>query len=191
MRSRFFGAGSYDDDEEDDYDMSGFVADQVPPKPPIVERAREVPPPPVESAEPMGASYAGPTNRVRTNPAASINYAPNFSTDQTDSWGWVQPLNPLWASTEAYWHKLAVFSKTAGLSTLMISGFPAAKARMLGKWGTAFSIGSAAYLFPVLGYHHGVLDKAVGDKDWYIEYPVKILTHGLVGYGMYKLMMRY
>jgi hypothetical protein len=63
MRSRFFGAASMDDDEDDeDYDMSGFVGDQVPPKPPIMERPRVNEIPPTEEAEHIGASsYAGPT----------------------------------------------------------------------------------------------------------------------------------
>ena len=40
MKSRFFGASSYDDDidEEEPMDMSGFVGDTSPPQPPVVER---------------------------------------------------------------------------------------------------------------------------------------------------------
>jgi hypothetical protein len=193
MRSRFFGAASMDDDEDDeDYDMSGFVGDQVPPKPPIMERPRVNEIPPTEEAEHIGASsYAGPTNRVRTNPAASINYAPSFVTDvKPDDAGRFRGFNPLWASDNSRVPKLSVVLKTAGLSVALLTAYPALRRQVTGKTGMAFIAGNYAYLSQSLGYNHGVLESNLVERHFLIQHSAKIVAHGLLGFTAFKLFRR-
>jgi len=200
MRSRFFGAGSQDDDEddEDDYDMSGFVGDQVPPKPTIVERPRGAQavtphiPAATDDSESMGSSsYGGPTNRVRTNPASSINYAPSFVQDVSpEDAGKFRGFNPLWASDNAMAPKAIVAMKTLGLSVAMVTAFPALRRGVTGKTGMAFVAGNYAYLSGSLGYNHGVLNGNIGDKHFIIAHSGKIVSHAALGFLAYKLITR-
>ena len=202
MRSRFFGAGSQDDDDDDDlddYDMSGFVGDQVPPKPTIVERPRGAQattpsmPSPTDDREAMGSSYAGPTNRVRTNTASSISYAPEFVQDvsRKDA-GTYQGFNPLWASDHAFPSpKVIVGMKTVGLSVAMLTAFPALRRGVTGKTGMAFVAGNYAYLSGALGYKRGVLHLAIGeDRHFILKHTGKIASHAALGFLAFKLISR-
>ena len=201
MRSRFFGAGSQDDDDDDDlddYDMSGFVGDQVPPKPTIVERPRGAQattpsmPSPTDDGEAMGSSYAGPTNRVRTNTASSINYAPKFIQDVSPADAkYYQGFNPMWASDDSMAPRLIVGMKTVGLSVAMLTAFPAIRRGLTGKTGMAFVAGNYAYLSGSLGYNHGVLNPVIGeDRHFIVKHTGKIASHAALGFLAYKLISR-
>lgn len=194
--SRFHGLRSNDEEEdEDEYDMSGFVGDQVPPTPTVVERPRAKKEEPSEDPEVDNLSYAGPTTRVRTNPA-SLNYAPSFLKDEFSSQSeWVKSLNPLWAHDEALVSpKLHVFLKTAGVATSMITLIPAAKSGFRGKLGTAFAVGTYAYMASASGFGHGLSHNMVGDRSGLvggaINYGTKLGVQAGLGLLAWRLIKR-
>ena len=174
MKSRFFGASSYDDEEEEEgpMDMSGFITSSET-QPPVIERARTRSNPP-----PQGMGNLGPKTVPPPSPASNMGYAPRIVTSAASNEG--SPLNPLWAHDETLgpnW--LPVASKTGGLGLVASSVL---LARGL-DWGPrtkmmAFT-GALMYAHPVLGLGHGMLNQYLGEKGALTKFAVGGLTHVL------------
>ena len=181
MRSRFLGASSYDDDDEEDaMDMSGFIGSTTVEQPPVIERPRKSAP-----SEPMG--NMGPRSVPPPSPARNMGYAPRIVTSAASNEG--SPLNPLWAHDETLgpnW--LPVASKTGGLglvtsSVLLAQGWKAwgPRTRMM-----AFT-GALMYAHPVLGLGHGLINQYMRDTRW--KYVAMVGAHlGIPAVVIYKKM---
>ena len=175
MKSRFFGASSYDDEEEEEgpMDMSGFITSSET-QPPVIERPRARSNPP-----PQGMGNLGPKTVAPPRPVSNMGYAPKIVTNAASNEG--SPLNPLWAHDETLgpnW--LPVVSKTGGVglvasSVLLAQGWKAwgPRTRMM-----AFT-GALMYAHPVLGLGHGMLNKYLADKGALTKFAVGGLTHVL------------
>ena len=158
MRTRHFGASSWDDEDEEDeeLDLSGFVTSNPPP-PPVVERKRGA----------SGIGNAGP----RTQPAPEQEPAQIFGR-RNSNLGYIpepvmagNPWNPLYAHDEALGSpKIWVVSKTAGAGLAMagysLSIYKGARPVTL----PMAVIATGMYLHPVLGFRHGVLADKLADK---------------------------
>ena len=126
MRSRFFGASSFDEpgDEESPMDMSGFIGSTtVEQQPIVVERKRAIREGPAQtlpfSGGDSGVGNAGPRSVPPPQPQMrNIGYTPSIVMNAADNSG--SPFNPLWAHDESLgptW--LPVVSKTTGLATIV------------------------------------------------------------------------
>lgn len=158
MRSRFFGASSYDDDsdEDEEMDLSGFVTSSET-QPVVVERKRAPKPGP----DAAGMGNAGP--RVMPPPPMSdMGYSAKAQLPLRfeDSEG--SPWNPLWASDNALLRKPAIASKSVGLLTLVGGGVYSVARRDLVRGSKAMAAGAALYLHPVLGWNHGLINNVTG-----------------------------
>jgi len=207
MRSRFFGASSYDDDDDSSYndeeepmDMSGFIGSTTVEQPPVIERRRREPrPEPTASAvTPTSPDMSGIGNmgpRSVPPPTSNMGYTPAMVSAAADNTG--SPWNPLWAHDESFgapW--LPVVSKTSGLAAI---GGAALVARGI-DWGTKTKtlavVGGALYLHPALGLKHGAVESLT--RDWWalarggavaLSHGVPLLilrgiyTHGLLSRG--------
>ena len=183
MRSRFFGATSYDDEDDDDYepDLSGFVSDMNPPKPPVVERPRAKKP---TEAPNLGAP-AGPR-------PINMGYAPSPVMNAAANQG--SPFNPVWAHDESLLgKKVVVGSKVLGASAMMVSyGIAQATGNRkfgilpAGTPGVAFLLGHQLYMMPALGWNNGFLNNKLGESSALVKVPGKLLSHGaLLGFTTY------
>ena len=179
MRSRFFGASSYDDEdeydnEEEPMDMSGFIGSTTVEQPPIVvERkraSRETPPAP--STGDSGMGNAGP--RSVPPPTSNIGWTPPFVANATDnkSASWTggtngSPFNPLWADDETLgpnW--LPVISKCSGLAMLFAGGTGSVFTKgVAGGSGKMMLVGGVLYAMPVMGMYRGVVANAMGNPS--------------------------
>jgi len=180
MRSRFFGASSYDDDEDDeeDMDLSGFVTSSET-QPVVVERKRATTVKPSESDQMFGRSGAtNPSNMgnagPKTTPPPPMSnmgrmYTPTYevSPGGDGSINWSTHLKPLYASdmsSEAT-AKASVLMKTGGLSLICL-GIVTQLATSYQKIGATMGIvGAASYVHPVLGLRHGMLAELAGNKS--------------------------
>ena len=186
MKSRFFGASSYDDEYDDEeegpMDMSGFMTSSET-QPPVIERPR------ARSNPPQGMGNLGPKTVPPPQPTSNMGYAPKIVTSAASNEG--SPLNPLWAHDETLgpnW--LPVVSKTGGLGLVASSVL---LARGL-DWGPrtkmmAFT-GALMYAHPVLGLGHGMLNKYTQDKGIFTKFAVGGLSH-VIPLGTYYVYRRH
>ena len=187
MRSRFFGASSYDDEEDDDYepDLSGFVSDMNPPKPPVVERARA-------KKEPEAPNLGAPAGPRPVN----MGYAPTPVMNAAANKG--SPFNPVWAHDESLFGKrVTVLSKVGGASTMMMS-YAIAQATCNRKFGilpsglpaVGFFLGHHLYMMPALGWNNGFLQNKLGQSSALVKVPGKLLSHGAFSAFTYMVVKR-
>jgi hypothetical protein len=189
MRSRFFGATSYDDEDDDDYepDLSGFVSDMNPPKPPVVERARS------KRASSEASAHQAPNLGVPAGPRPiNMGYAPSPVVNAAANTG--SPFNPVWAHDESLiGKKVVVGSKVLGASAMMVSyGIAQATGNRrlgilpAGMPGVAFLVGHQLYMMPALGWNNGFLNNKLGESSALVKVPGKLLTHAaLLGMTTY------
>jgi hypothetical protein len=178
MRSRFFGASSYDDDEndEEDMDLSGFVTSSET-QPVVVERKRATTVKPSQSDQMFGRSGAtNPSNMgnagPKTTPPPPMSnmgrmYTPTYEETPGGSINWGTHLKPLYASdmSSDATAKAAVLMKTGGLSLVGL-GVITNLATSYKKIGATMGIvGVASYVHPVLGIRHGMLAELAGNKS--------------------------
>ena len=178
MRSRFFGASSYDDedDDEEDMDLSGFVTSSET-QPVVVERKRATSVKPSQSDQMFGRSGAtNPSNMgnagPKTTPPPPMSnmgrmYTPTYEEAPGGYTNWASHLKPLYSSdmsSEAT-AKAAVLMKTGGLSLIGL-GIVTQLATSYKKIGATMGvIGAASYVHPVLGIRHGMLAELAGNKS--------------------------
>jgi hypothetical protein len=191
MRSRFFGASSYDDDEdEDELDLSGFVTSSET-QPVIVERSRNKSTSSESAAtEPSNMGNAGP--RTVPPPMTDMGYRPHFRSpvELKDS-GAGNPWNPLWASDDALLKKPAIISKSVGM--LGIAGgiaYAAGKRNFRGVSGKIIVGSTALYVHPALGWNHGQLDKLVGNLGVVANYSSKVIAQAIGVIAFHQLIKR-
>ena len=195
MRSRFFGATSYDDEDDGDYDgdykpdLSGFVGDMHPPNPPVVERARtsreKTTSEPPNVAPPNLGAPAGPR-------PINMGYAPSPIKNAAANTG--SPFNPVWAHDESLiGKKVVVGSKVLGASAMMVSyGIAQATGNRklgilpAGMPGVAFLLGHQLYMMPALGWNNGFLNNKLGESSALVKVPGKLFSHAaLLGFTTY------
>lgn len=187
MRSRFFGATSYDDEitEGEPVDLSGFITSDMSghqPNPVVVERKRG-----------NGLGNAGATQATPPPPMSSIGYTLPLLDNASANDG--SPFNPLWANDNSSFGRpyitvgtkiTGVLLTTAGLSTMI-----ATKSIFRGLSGKLATGGLALYLHPSLGWNHGAIDKNsfVDNRGPITQVGIKAATHlagGLVFYQIWK-----
>lgn len=179
MRSRFFGASSYDDDDDDEeeMDLSGFVTSSET-QPVVVERKRAPRTSPSQSDQMFGRSGATNASNMgnagpKTSPAPPMSnvgrvYNPTYEElPGGDTGGWAAHIKPLYASdmSSDTTAKAAVIMKTGGASlfTLGVITQLATKYKKVGA--TMGVVGLASYWHPVLGIRHGMLGELAGNKS--------------------------
>ena len=181
MKSRFFGASSYDDDFDDEEagDMSGFISDMNPPQPPVIERKR---------SKPSGEGLGNMASRSVPPPQSNIGYTIPVVSRATLNTG--SPWNPLWAHDETLGPNfLPVALKCAGLAGLFGGGVYAAGSKQLkGLGGKMMVAGTAAYLHPALGFGHGQIANWMGDRAMWKIYGTSLLTNGIGAAVFYKIL---
>jgi len=199
MRSRFFGASSYDDDDdEEEMDLSGFVTSSET-QPVVVERKRAPRTSPSQSDQMFGRSGATNASNMgnagpKTNPPPPMSNVGYYSTAMLDgepSEGTLRShFNPLYTSDNMN-PKLrtpVVLSKTFGaasaLSGALVAGMTGYKA--VGK--SMMKVGTAMYVHPVIGVKHGVLGEYVGKPAPILTPTSALLIHGAVGLGFYQII---
>lgn len=190
MRSRFFGASSYDDEDDDEeMDLSGFVTSSET-QPVVVERKR-APKADTGATNPSNMGNAGPRT-TPPPPMSEMGYRPSIRSpiDFKDS-GDGSPWNPIWASDNSRLKKAAVISKSAGM--LGIAGgiaYAAGKRKFRGVSGKIIAGSTALYLHPALGWNHGQLDRWLGDKGSVIQIGGKGLAQAAGAIAFYQIIKR-
>jgi hypothetical protein len=195
VKSRFLGASSYDDEDENEaMDMSGFIGSTtVEPAPLVVERKRATREPaagPTPTGD-SGMGNAGPRSVPPPQPRMSnMGYAPSLVNSAADNTG--TPWNPLWASDDTLGPKiLPVILKCAGLAGVFGGGVYSAGSRTIaGMGGKMMVAGTAAYLHPALGLGQGQIANWMGDRAKWQVYGSSILVNGIGGYVFYKIITR-
>ena len=202
MRSRFFGASSYDDDDDSSYndeeepmDMSGFIGSTTVEQPPVIERRRREPrPEPTASAvTPTSPDMSGIGNmgpRSVPPPTSNIGYSPSIVPAAITGNG--SPWNPLWASDNTLGPNVVpVVLKCAGLATLFTGGVVSITQKSIGGVsGQMIIAGSAAYLHPALGLGNGQIANWMGDRAKWQVYGSSILVNGIGAVVFYKILTR-
>ena len=181
MKSRFFGASSYDDDFDDEEagDMSGFISDMNPPQPPVIERKR---------SKPSGEGLGNMASRSVPPPQSNIGYTIPVVSRATLNTG--SPWNPLWAHDETLGPNIVpVALKTAGIAGIFAGAVYSAGSRSIKGFGGKMIVGgTAAYLHPALGLGHGAISNLMGDRaNWQI-WGTSLLTQGIGGYVFYRIL---
>lgn len=193
MRSRFFGASSWDESEEDydEMDLSGFVSEPASPKPPVVvERKRGSSGGAAEATQGMGNAGSRPT--TPPPPMSDMGYRPAVQNPITfKESGEGSPWNPVWAADESALRKPAVISKSVGMM-VAVGGiaYAAGKRKVGGTPVRLIAAGTAMYLHPALGFNHGFLDQKLADRGALVQLPVKGLTHAAGATVFYTLIKR-
>ena len=188
MRSRFFGASSYDDEPTDDepVDLSGFITSDISghqPNPVVVERKRG-----------SGLGNAGASQATPPPPMSSIGYTlpPVESAAANEG----SPFNPLWANDNAAFGKpyIPVGTKITGvlLTTAGVSSMIASRSLFKGLPGKLATGGLALYLHPSLGWSHGAIDKNswVSGRHPITQVGIKGVTHLVGGVVFYQIWKR-
>jgi len=193
MRSRFFGASSWDEDEEDydEMDLSGFVSEPASPKPPVVvERKRGSSGGAAQATQGMGNAGSRPT--TPPPPMSDMGYRPAVQSPITfKEGGEGSPWNPVWAADESALRKPAVISKSVGMM-VAVGGvaYAAGKRKIGGAPVRMIAAGTAMYLHPALGFNHGFLDQKLANRGALVQLPVKGLTHVAGAAVFYTLIKR-
>lgn len=172
-----YGAMSNDEEDGDEYDMSGFLNGPAPPpepKPKVTQRARGT----SNTANPnIGYTIRNP---VHEEPIESpVYYA----------------LSPFWSDDNSLGGKAPAVAKMVGMTGMVVTGTYALAARNGGGSSIAnkaFVVSTAMYAHPTLGWNYGLLKPLPTGS--FIERigsgSAKALTHGLVGYGFYRWFRR-
>jgi hypothetical protein len=172
MRSRFFSASSYDDEEEEydeQMDLSGFVT-SAPPAPPVIERKRS----PKPAASSMG--NAGPKMHA---PTENIGYVSPVADRVSKKLSAGNPWNPLYAHDDTLLPKTTVAVKTTGL-LLGMAGGGLSVFKSPRKFTVPVAIvGLGAYTHTALGFNKGALDNMLANQEWYKAYPIKLAAQGV------------
>jgi len=171
MRSRFFSASSYDDEEEEydeQMDLSGFVT-SAPPAPPVIERKRS----PKPKASAMG--NAGPRMHA---PTENIGYVSPVADKVSKQLSTGNPWNPLYAHDDTLLPRTTVAVKTTGL-LLGMAGGGLSVFKTPRKFTMPVAIvGLGAYTHTALGFNKGALDNILANQAWYKSYPIKLAAQG-------------
>jgi hypothetical protein len=195
VKSRFLGASSYDDEDENEaMDMSGFIGSTTVEQAPLVVERKRTNREPAAGPTPTGDSgmgNAGPRSVPPPQPRMSnMGYAPSLVNSAADNTG--TPWNPLWASDDTLGPKiLPVILKCAGLAGVFGGGVYSAGSRTIaGMGGKMMVAGTAAYLHPALGLGQGQIANWMGDRAKWQVYGSSILVNGIGGYVFYKIITR-
>jgi hypothetical protein len=196
VRSRFLGASSYDDDEDENeaMDMSGFIGSTTVEQPPLVVERKRTSREPVAVPTPTGDSgmgNVGPRSVPPPQPRMSnMGYAPSMVSSAAGNTG--SPWNPLWASDDSMGPNiLPVILKCAGLAGVFGGGVYSAGSRSIaGVGGKMMVAGTAAYLHPALGFGQGQISNWMGDRAKWQVYGSSILVNGIGGYVFYRILTR-
>lgn len=190
MRSRFFGASSYDDDDdEEEMDLSGFVTSSET-QPVVVERKR-APKADTGATEASNMGNAGPRT-APPPPMSEMGYRPTIRSPVgfKDS-GEGSPWNPVWASDSSRLKKVAVIAKSAGM--LGFAGgiaYAAGKKQIKGVPGKVIAGSLALYMHPALGWNHGQLDKWLNEKATPVQIGGKALAQAGGAFAFYQIIKR-
>ena len=194
MRSRFFGASSYDDDDdEEEMDLSGFVTSSET-QPVVVERKR-APKADTGATEASNMGNAGPkTYSAPPPPMGNMGfYAKAQLAGENSPSNFKANFNPLYAhdSSSPNVKTAAVASKMSGLALMgtgALTGLMTSY-KLTGK--TMFIAGSAAYVHPVLGIKKGALMELSKSPDAGIMLPAASMAVQLAGgMGFYQLLAK-
>ena len=187
MRSRFFGASSYDDeDEEETQDFSGFITSSET-QPVVVERKRAS----SSKTEASNMGNAGPKT-TPPPPMTDMGYRPHLRSpvEFKDS-GAGNPWNPLWASDDALLKKPAVISKTMGAAGIIAGvAYAIGQKSARGRAGKILAASTALYLHPALGWNHGQIDKMVQDKGTFVQLGAKAGVQTIGAVTFYQIIKR-
>ena len=189
MRSRFFGASSYDDDDDEEtQDLSGFITSSET-QPVVVERKRAS----SSKTEASNIGNAGPKTTVPPPPPMTdMGYRPHLRTpiEFKDS-GAGNPWNPLWASDDALLKKPAVISKTVGAAGIIAGvAYAIGQKSARGRAGKILAASTALYVHPALGWNHGQIDKMVQDKGTFVQLGAKASVQTIGALAFYQIMKR-
>lgn len=197
MKSRFFGASSYDDDDDDEeMDLSGFVTSSET-QPIVVERKR-APRSPPEPAQMFG-SATSPDNMSNAGaktmpepPMSNVGYYSRAEVDGDPSTGnWYSHFNPLYTSDSMNpkYRNPVVLSKSIGAPVALMGALTAGlspKYRTVGK--SMMTIGSAMYIHPIVGIKHGIVKDYVGKPAPFVTPMSSIMINGAGALGFYQLL---
>lgn len=173
MRSRFFGASSYDDEnEEEEMDLSGFVTSSET-QPVVVERKRGNSVKPSQSDQMFGRSGATNASNMgnagpKTAPPPPMSdvgrmYVPTYEEKASEGGGYSH-LFPLYADDNSKYGKLTVGMKVVGAS-MMGLGTVTAFATNYQKIGKSMvALGGMSYAHGVFGISNGALAQIAGNK---------------------------
>lgn len=188
MRSRFFGASSYDDeDEEETQDFSGFITSSET-QPVVIERKRAS----SSKTEASNMGNAGPKTTAPPPPMTDMGYRPHLRSpvEFKDS-GAGNPWNPLWASDDALLKKPAVISKTMGAAGIIAGvAYAIGQKSARGRAGKILAASTALYLHPALGWNHGQIDKMVQDKGTFVQLGAKASVQTIGAVTFYQIIKR-
>lgn len=174
MRSRFFGASSYDDDEDEDerMDLSGFVTSSET-QPVVVERKRGNSVKPSQSDQIFGRSGATNASNMgnagpKTAPPPPMSdvgrmYVPAYE-DRASEGGGYSHLNPIYADDNSKYGKLTVGMKVVGVSMMGLGTVTAfgSSYKKLGK--SMVALGGMSYAHGMFGIGNGALAQMAGNK---------------------------
>lgn len=173
MRSRFFGASSYDDeDEEEEMDLSGFVTSSET-QPVVVERKRGNSVKPSQSDQMFGRSGATNASNMgnagpKTAPPPPMSdvgrmYVPTYKDVSSEGGGYAH-INPLYADDNSRYGKLTVGMKVVGASMVGL-GTVTAMATSYKKLGKSMAtVGAMSYVHGMFGIGNGALAQMAGNK---------------------------
>ena len=200
MRSRFFGASSYDDDEDEDerMDLSGFVTSSET-QPVVVERKRGNSVKPSQSDQIFGRSGATNASNMgnagpKTSPPppmSNVGYYSRAELAGDPSEGkWTAHFNPLYTSDNMN-PKLrtpVVLSKSIGAPVALMGALTAGLTgyKRLGK--SMMTVGSAMYVHPIVGIKHGMVNDYIGKPAPIITPMTALMINGAGALGFYQLL---
>ena len=160
MRSRFFGASSYDDEDDDEeMDLSGFVTSSET-QPVVVERKR-APKVDTGATNPSNMGNAGPkTYSAPPPPMGSMGfYAKGELAGENSPSNFITNFNPLYAHDDRppKMRTAIIASKMTGLAVAGTGALTGLMTSYKTAGKAMFVAGSAAYVHPVLGWNKGAL----------------------------------
>ena len=201
MRSRFFGASSYDDeDEEEEMDLSGFVTSSET-QPVVVERKRGNSVKPSQSDQMFGRSGATNASNMgnagpKTSPPppmSNVGYYSKAALAGDPSEGdWKAHFNPLYTSDNMN-PKLrtpVVLSKSIGAPLALMGALTAGLTSYKRTGKSMMTVGSAMYVHPIVGIKHGVVGDFIGKPAPIITPMTALMINGAGALGFYQLLAR-
>lgn len=201
MRSRFFGASSYDDeDEEEEMDLSGFVTSSET-QPVVVERKRGNSVKPSQSDQMFGRSGATNASNMgnagpKTSPPppmSNVGYYSRAELAGDPSEGkWTAHFNPLYTSDNMN-PKLrtpVVLSKSIGAPLALMGALTAGLTSYKRTGKSMMTVGSAMYVHPIVGIKHGMVNDFIGKPAPIITPMTALMINGAGALGFYQLLAR-
>jgi len=203
MRSRFFGASSYDDedDDEEDMDLSGFVTSSET-QPVVVERKRATSVKPSQSDQMFGRSGAtNPSNMGNAGPKttppppmSNMGYYSRAELAGDPSEGkWTSHFNPLYTSDmmNPKIRSYVVLSKSIGAPVALMGALTAGLTGYKNTGKTMMTVGGAMYIHPIVGIKHGLLGDYIGKPAPIVTPMTSLMINGAGALGFYQLLARY